>query len=125
MYETGAMGRLGDCMADGMIVGGVAGLVVGMFQTDRSNARIPVMALWGVIGLGAGIWSGLGYWAVHEIRRDRALYRERPDTITTPGPSMQSDILRKRPCRGTIPFTAGPATRTAAREGLLPWVREP
>lgn len=125
MYENGSMRRLSDCMADGMIVGGVAGLVVGMFQTDRTNARVPVMAFWGAVGLGAGIWGGLGYWAVHEIRRDRAMNRERADTVTTPGPRMQSDILRKRPCRGAIPFTSGPRTPPAAREGSLPWVREP
>ena len=125
MYETGPMGRLGDCITDGMIVGAAAGLVFGMFQTDRTDIRVPSMLFWGFIGWGMGVIPGAGYWAVHEIRRDRAMQRERPDTITTPGPRVQASILRTRPCRGAIPFTSAPSTPAAAREGALPWVREP
>lgn len=125
IYETGAMGRLGDCMADGMIVGTAAGLVVGMFQTEQTSLRVPVMALWGIIGMGAGVWGGTLYWGVHEGRRSHAQRSERPDTVRTPGPRTQAKILRTRPCRGTLPFTSGPTTPTAPREGGLPWVREP
>ena len=126
VYQYGPMGRLGDCIGDGMIAGAAVGLVYGMFQAEASDTRLASSLLWGLIGVGAGVWTGMGYWVVHEIRRDRALRRERPSTVTTPGPHVQAAILRKRPCRGALPFTSGPSEPAAAREsGALPWVRQP
>ena len=124
-YETGAMGRLGDCMADGMIAGAAAGVVYGMFRTDRSDLRTPSMLVWGLAGVGMGILPGMAYWAMHEVRRDRALKRERPDQVTTPGPRVEAKILLTRPCRGPLPFTSGPAAPATARGATLSWVREP
>ena len=125
VYTTGPMGRLGDCVADGIIAGAAVGTVYGMFATDRGDTRLASMLLWGLIGTGLGTIPGMGYWAVHEIRRDHALRNERPEMTTTPGPRAQSAILRKRPCRGMIPFTSGPTEPAAARAATLPWVREP
>ena len=115
LHEAGAMGRMRDCMTDGMIAGAALGVVYGMFQTDRTDLRIPAMAIWGVLGFTAGMIPGLGYWAVHEHRRDAALRNERPESVTTPGPRVQSKILRQRPCRGALPFTSGPSEPAAAR----------
>lgn len=125
LYETGTMGRLGDCITDGMIAGTAVGLVVGMFAADRSDLRVPVMLAWGVLGFSSGILSGTGFWAVHEARRSHAQRNERPDTITTPGPRAQAKILRTRPCRGTLPFTSAPAPVQSPTPDGLSWVREP
>lgn len=108
-----------------MIAGAAVGVVYGMFATDHSERRVASMALWGLAGSAIGVITGMLYWAIHETRRDAALRNERPETITTPGPQVRGAILRKRPCRGLIPFTDGPTEPTAAREATLPWVREP
>lgn len=119
------MGRLNDCIGDGMIAGAAAGAVYGMFATEHSDRRAASTFLWGAAGAAAGVLPGMLYWAIHEARRDAALRNERPETVTTPGPRVRADILRKRPCRGMIPFTSGPVEPTAASEATLPWVREP
>lgn len=120
IYATGTMARLGDCITDGMIAGTAVGLVVGMFAADRTDLRVPVMLAWGIIGFGSGVFSGTGFWAVHEARRRHAQRNERPDTITTPGPRAQAKILRTRPCRGTLPFTSAPAPVQTPPPGGLP-----
>ena len=125
VHTNGPVGRLNDCIGDGMIAGAAAGAVYGMFATDHSDRRLASMTVWGLAGAAAGVLPGMVYWAIHETRRDAALRNERPETVTTPGPRVQAAILRTRPCRRMIPFTDGPTEPTAAREPTLPWVREP